>query len=90
MDIQIDEAEVQELIKKTVVSRVTSHVDKFFNENKGIFHYQTIEGYIREAIERRVWQIGSDKFDEAFKDLNKKEICESLACKIYTQLFENY
>jgi len=90
MDIQINEEEVKELIKKTVVSRVTSYVDKYFNENKWTFNDQVIERYIREAIDGRVWSMTTEKFDEAVKNFDKKQICESLAIKIYEYMFENY
>jgi len=90
MNIQLNEEEIQELIKKTVVSRVTSYVDKYFKENKYIFNDQIIERYIREAIDSRVWDISVEKFDEAIKNTDKQRICEALAHKMYEYLFENY
>jgi len=90
MNLEINEEEVQKLIKQTVVSRVNSHVDKFFKENRYVFNEQVIERYIRDAIQQRVWQMTDDKFNEAAKNFDKKEISESLAIKIFEYMFENY
>ena len=89
MNIEINEEEVKNLIEKTVVSRVNSIIDKYFNtDGKYLFNDQVIERKIRDSIDSRVWDIESSKFDEAIKTFDKKELCESLAQKIYEQLFE--